>query len=61
MSAHTPGPWMVMQWSATKQWLLLRDVPGTGGLCETMKTPDGFLATFATEKDARAALSKAQP
>lgn len=56
---HTPGPWGVYQWAATRQWLCMRQVMGSGGLCESLKNEDGSLALFATEALARAAIAKA--
>ena len=59
MVTTKPVPWGVYKWATTQQWICMRDVPDSGGLCETMKNADGSIALFATEAKARAAIAKA--
>ena len=55
---HTPGPWRPVKDGATGSWMLLRDIPNTGGRCELATDDAGDLRHFANEAEARAAIGQ---
>jgi hypothetical protein len=61
MSAqHTPGPWIVVRDVKARNYMVLRDLLGSGGQCELMKWENGQVARFGNEDHARAAIAKAE-
>jgi hypothetical protein len=55
---HTPGPWMVVKDVRARNYMVLRDLLGSGGRCELLKWDNGQVARFGTEELARAAIAK---
>lgn len=61
MSAkHTPGPWIVVRDVKARNYMVLRDLLGSGGQCEfLLRYEDGQPARFGSEALAREAMERA--
>jgi hypothetical protein len=58
MTKYETGPWSPVKDGNLRNWMLLRDLIGSGGKCELMTEADGSLRLFSTEAQAREAIER---